>query len=440
MERRTEWPIKTARAVRARGERVDRLALPRDARDRRARTYDRGGRGRRRHLQPDHLPEGARRGRVVRRAAARGRRERDDPTEIFFALAEEDIRDACDLLGPVFERTGGIDGYVSLEVDPTLAYDRDATFDQAIRFHEGSTARTLRQDPGHEARARRDRGLHREGAVDQRHVDLLPRALHGGRRGVHPRARAARRVRRRPGTVLSVASFFVSRVDTEADKRLEASAAATCGKARGRERKARVPALAADVLGRSLGVPRRQGRTPAEMPVGLHVDEEPGLPRRHLRRGAGRAGHRQHDAARDGQAFQDHGEVRDTLAAGSTRRRPARRTRRGGCRLRRHRRDAGGRGRPEVRRLLRRASPGIEAKLGAVAAGVQVANPLARGPRLRRRPDPCVVVIFGASGDLTKRSFPRPLLPRVPGAPAGALRGRRRCALGADERAVSSTR
>ena len=63
-------------------------------------------------------------------------REIEDPTEIFIALAQEDIRDACDLMAPVWERTNGVDGFVSLEVDPRLAYDRVATYDQAMRFHE----------------------------------------------------------------------------------------------------------------------------------------------------------------------------------------------------------------------------------------------------------------------------------------------------------------
>src|SRR6188508_3717524 len=63
-------------------------------------------------------------------------RETEDPTEIFLALAQEDIRDACDLMAPVWERTNGVDGYVSLEVDPRLAYDRVASFEQAMRFHE----------------------------------------------------------------------------------------------------------------------------------------------------------------------------------------------------------------------------------------------------------------------------------------------------------------
>ena len=47
-------------------------------------------------------------------------------------LAEKDVGDACDVLRPVWERTGGADGYVSLEVDPGLAYDTEATLEQAL--------------------------------------------------------------------------------------------------------------------------------------------------------------------------------------------------------------------------------------------------------------------------------------------------------------------
>src|SRR5688500_9012887 len=60
----------------------------------------------------------------------------DDPTEIFFALAVDDVRDACDVLRAVWERTSGQDGYVSLEVDPTLAHDTERTLEQAIRLHD----------------------------------------------------------------------------------------------------------------------------------------------------------------------------------------------------------------------------------------------------------------------------------------------------------------
>src|SRR5436309_7628923 len=49
--------------------------------------------------------------------------EETDPKEIFYRIAARDIEDACDLMRPVWERTNGVDGYVSWEVDPTLAYD-----------------------------------------------------------------------------------------------------------------------------------------------------------------------------------------------------------------------------------------------------------------------------------------------------------------------------
>ena len=61
--------------------------------------------------------------------------ETDDPKEIFIRLAGTDVGDACDLLRPVWEATSGVDGFVSIEVDPTLAYDTEATTAQAARLH-----------------------------------------------------------------------------------------------------------------------------------------------------------------------------------------------------------------------------------------------------------------------------------------------------------------
>src|SRR3989337_507810 len=46
-----------------------------------------------------------------------------DPAELFFALAMDDIRAGCDLMRPVWERTNGVDGFVSLQGDPALASD-----------------------------------------------------------------------------------------------------------------------------------------------------------------------------------------------------------------------------------------------------------------------------------------------------------------------------
>ena len=226
----------------------------------------------------------------------------DDTTELFIALAQEDIRDACDLLAPVWERTQGIDGWVSLEVDPTLAYDRDATFAQATRFHaEVARPNLYVKIPGTEpglgaiedsiAAARSINvtlifGLERYAAVVEAYLRGLERLVEAGGD---------------PGSVLSVASFFVSRVDTEADRRLdEVGTARPEGQARGREREARLPSLAGGVLGRPVGGARVGRRAAAALPLGLDLHEEPGLPRRPLRRGARRARRRQHHAARDG--------------------------------------------------------------------------------------------------------------------------------------------
>ena len=62
----------------------------------------------------------------------------------------------------------------------------------------GRAPEPLREDPGHRARARRDRGLDRRGPLDQRHPDLRPRAVRRRRRGVPPGPGAARRGGRRP--------------------------------------------------------------------------------------------------------------------------------------------------------------------------------------------------------------------------------------------------
>src|ERR671910_2124825 len=55
----------------------------------------------------------------------------DDPEVIFRMLAVRDIQDACDLMRPVWDETGGGDGYVSLEVNPKLAHETEATAERA---------------------------------------------------------------------------------------------------------------------------------------------------------------------------------------------------------------------------------------------------------------------------------------------------------------------
>jgi transaldolase len=146
----------------------------------------------------------------------------DDPREIFFRLAEDDVRDACDVLLPVWERTNGNDGYVSIEVDPWLAYDTEGTFEQAIELHATidrpnlhvKIPATMAGLPAIEDCIARGKSINitlifsldRYRAVVEAYLRGLERLVAGGGD---------------PSKVASVASFFVSRVDTEADKRLD---------------------------------------------------------------------------------------------------------------------------------------------------------------------------------------------------------------------------
>lgn len=148
--------------------------------------------------------------------------EKDDTKEIFIALAVEDVREACDLLEPVWRQTDGVDGRVSIEVDPDLAYDREATQEEALRLHAlVDRPNAYVKIPGTVP------GL---GAIEdciaggwpinvtlifslQRHADVMEAYIRGVERLVAGGGDARR--------VSSVASFFVSRVDTETDRRLE---------------------------------------------------------------------------------------------------------------------------------------------------------------------------------------------------------------------------
>jgi transaldolase len=145
-----------------------------------------------------------------------------DTSEIFFRLAENDVAKACDLLRPVHEASGGLDGYVSIEVDPTLAYDTERTFEQAVHLHTDIDRPNLyvkipATRPGLPAIEDATAAGH---AINitlifslQRYTEVVDAYL----RGLERRVSAAGSL----DLVNSVASFFVSRVDSEADKRLE---------------------------------------------------------------------------------------------------------------------------------------------------------------------------------------------------------------------------
>ena len=145
-----------------------------------------------------------------------------DPTEIFLHLAARDVVAACDLLRRVWDEGRGQDGYVSMEVDPGLAYDRGGTIAQAKRFHDWIDRPNL-----HVKIPATEPGL---GAIEEmiaigRNINVtLVFSLERYRQVVEAYIRGLERLVEAgedPTRVASVASFFVSRVDTEADRRLE---------------------------------------------------------------------------------------------------------------------------------------------------------------------------------------------------------------------------
>jgi transaldolase len=145
-----------------------------------------------------------------------------DARAAFWELAEQDIREACDLLRPLWDGGLGRDGYVSLEVDPGLAYDTLETFREAMRLHEAVDRPNLMvkipaTKPG---LAAIEDVIAKGRAINvtlifslRRYAEVAESYLRGLERlvaaGGDPRA------------VASVASFFVSRIDTEADRRLQ---------------------------------------------------------------------------------------------------------------------------------------------------------------------------------------------------------------------------
>ncbi|MFZ2504394.1 MAG: transaldolase [Nocardioides sp.] len=146
-----------------------------------------------------------------------------DVDDVVFALTTTDVADACDVFRPVFDATGGVDGRVSIEVAPTLAFDTDATIASAKALweavdrdnvlikipatSEGAPAITAALAEGISVNVTLIFGLDRYQEVMEAYVAGLERA--------HAAGLDLSRIH-------SVASFFVSRVDTEIDKRLEA--------------------------------------------------------------------------------------------------------------------------------------------------------------------------------------------------------------------------
>ncbi|KAJ1684251.1 hypothetical protein LUZ63_020544 [Rhynchospora breviuscula] len=164
------------------------------------------------------LSDGERYDEQVRELVRQGK----DVDDVVFAITTTDVRDACDVLKPVFDATDGVDGRVSIEVDPRMAHDEQRTTDSARQLwdevdrenlfikipatDEGIPAITTTLARGISVNVTLIFGLARYQQVMEAYVAGLEQAKDAG----HDLS-----------AIHSVASFFVSRVDTEIDKRLE---------------------------------------------------------------------------------------------------------------------------------------------------------------------------------------------------------------------------
>ncbi|HWK28526.1 MAG TPA: transaldolase [Solirubrobacter sp.] len=144
-----------------------------------------------------------------------------DPQELFFALALDDVRAAADVLRGLYEQTGGRDGFVSFECTPDLADDTDATIDQALElWRRLARPNVMIKVPATAAGVPAIEQLTAHGVnvnvtllfSVERHEQVIDAYL----RGLERRAGAGEPLER----IASVASFFVSRVDTKADAAL----------------------------------------------------------------------------------------------------------------------------------------------------------------------------------------------------------------------------
>jgi transaldolase len=149
-------------------------------------------------------------------------RETEEPQEIFEQLAYRDIRDAADLLRPTFEQTEGQDGYVSFELPSSLAHDAAGSV-AAAQKHRSSIDRpnVLIKVPGTEAGVEAFEQLTALGVnVNVTLLFAVPRyeeIAEAFLRGLEQRVERGELI----DTSASVASFFVSRVDTKIDAELE---------------------------------------------------------------------------------------------------------------------------------------------------------------------------------------------------------------------------
>jgi len=145
--------------------------------------------------------------------------------ELFELIATTDVRSACDAFAGVHEQTHGADGFVSIEVSPGAANDALATISEAARLWATVDRRNVMvKVPGTAEGAKAVRRLTADGINVNItllfSIDAYKSVIDAYMAGLEDRIAAGKQI----DTIHSVASFFVSRVDSEVDKRLEAAA------------------------------------------------------------------------------------------------------------------------------------------------------------------------------------------------------------------------
>jgi transaldolase len=140
--------------------------------------------------------------------------------EAYWALVTQDIRDALDVLRPVYDASNGTDGYVSLEVAPALAHDTAGSTEAARKFaHDIDRPNLMIKIPATAEGVPAVRSMIAEGvSINITLIFSLPRyadVIEAYLAGLEARSGDL-------SSIASVASFFISRVDTEVDRRLEA--------------------------------------------------------------------------------------------------------------------------------------------------------------------------------------------------------------------------
>jgi len=146
-----------------------------------------------------------------------------DPQALFEKLAIQDIRSACDEFRPLYDSTHGADGYVSLEVSPTLAHDTKGTIDAAARLWAAvDRPNVMIKIPGTPEgvpaiKASIAAGINVNVTL-LFSVDRYEAAALAYIEGIDERVKAGKPVDR----IASVASVFISRIDTAIDKQLDA--------------------------------------------------------------------------------------------------------------------------------------------------------------------------------------------------------------------------